>query len=357
MRLLLAILVLCISIDGFAQARAAVRSSGAKSKYPLHSTLHLTPTGRVGIQGDLGFVFGSSTLETLNSPGIGQTATDENEINSFITQIDLSYGVLPQLEIGLELGYASSTQKNVSYRDTAGNINVPLEPDAKSKGLYDPEVYATFRPIESDLVIDLGGSLRLGFMSSERGTPDNTDLDVLGRADSTADSNNAEGSYGLTLGARAGYRLTERLNLAGAIKGEYNFAGTTTAKSSLTGETNLNQDAYLETSLRGEAEYFLTPEFAIMPFINLVMTPKRKYNFMQGAVNSKLETAGFKTYSVGILGSYLLQSELALKAGYGYSSPESAKVQSSTNGAAFVDVSNSKDRESHSLIASIAYEF
>lgn len=351
MRLLVAILAVLISVEATAQAR---KKTTKRPAAPLHSTLYFTPHGKVGMQGELGFGFGSSTSESIN-PGI--TATDEYETSSIFTQVDVSYGILPRLEVGLEFGYATATQKNVAYRDSVGNAGVPLEPDAKVKGLYDPEVYATFRPIESDLTVELGGSLRLGFMSAERGSPENTDLDALDRAEKIGDSNVAEGSYGAALGARVGYQLFDQLTFVAALKGEYNFAGAATYKSSLAGDTNVEQDAYAEFSVRSDVEYSLTPEFIIAPFASLTLTPKQKMNFMQGAVNTNLESAGYKTYSVGIVGSYLLQSDLALKAGYAYTSSESSKTQSSTGGAAFVDESNLKDRESHSILAGVTLEF
>ena len=395
MRLLVAILVLLISVSGFAQNRKKTTKrpivktaakptprpapkpvpaeekfsdedlspksapvtglESGETKYPLHSTLHNTPEGRAQLLGTIGMSFGSSSVETLNTPG--GTSTDEYETKGIFSLIDLSYGVLSQLDVGLTFGYETSTQKNVSYKDTSGNIGVPLEPDAKTKGLYDPTVFASYRPIETDFVVDLGAALRLGFMGAERSTPEDTNLDPFQRGDKVSDSNFAKGSYGVELGARAGYHLSDRINLVAEVKGEYSFAGSQNYKSVLFGDVTMEQDADTEFSARADVEYFLTPRFIITPFGELAMNPKQKLNYRVGLQNTNSETAAFKTYSVGVMGSYLIQSDLALKAGYSYTSSESAKSQSSINGAPYTVDSNAKDRQKHSIIASVAYEF
>lgn len=354
MRIFIAILIVLVSVSAQAQARTKTGKSASAAKFPLHSTLYFVPESKVSIIGTAGVAFASSSIETF--PGGGVTATDEIETNAMITQLNASYGIMPQLALGIEFGYGTSTQKNTSYRDSAGTFGVALEADVKNKGLLDPEVYAAYRPIESDLVVDLVGSLRLGFLSSEIGTSgDSGDVDT--RDDLASDGNLASGSYGLALKTRAGYKLSERLNLIGELKGEYNFASTQTVKSPVIGDLQLEGDANTEFSGRADVEFFLTPQFIVTPFAALIMNPKAKSHTLSGGVTTNIETDAFKTYRVGLVGSYLIQSGLALKAGYAYSSFESAKLQTSTGGAAFVVSNNTKDREAHTLTANIAYEF
>lgn len=347
MRFFVSLAIIFVGTSAFA-ARKAETNRSTTSKHPINSVLYQVPHHKTEASGLLRILFGNSTIET---PVGVNTATDEYQTTKIENIYEADYGVLPNLSLGLNLGYASSNIKNSNYTNSGGVV-APLEPSVKDSGLTDPNILLNYRLMDSSFVVDLIGNLRMAFIGATRGVATDTNAD--GQGDVASNGNAASGSYAAKVGGRVGWELFTDLNLIGTLNVEYNFDGQVTYKDSI-GERVVDNDAYTSFAPRIEAEYFMTKEFALNPFLQVQFDPKKKSQSTQTGVNTNIEKQGAKTISLGINGSYLISNDLALKAGYSYLSIESAKTTSTTGGLPVVQ--NAKDLDAHVIFAQLMYEF
>lgn len=349
MRIFVTLLTILVGANCF----AAKKSTGSSSESrPLNSVLYHVPHKKTEASGSLGILFGNRTQETLGT--VLGTQTQEYQSTRFDNTYELNYGVLPNLSIGANIGYSSKTEKNTSYTDTAGTPNAPLAPTIKDSGITDPSLLLDYRLLDSDFVVDVSGLLRLGFIGAERGTAVDTNAD--GIQDTGTNGNAGSGSYGVSAGVRAGYAIMSDLNLIAGLRVNYNFDGQVTYKNP-TADYVVDTDSYMSFAPRFEAEYFITPEFSLNPFLSIDFNPKTKSRYTQVGVTTELDIEAAKTFTVGLMGNYLISSDLALQGGYSYLSIESAKTQASTAGGPFIAFTNAKDLDAHRLLARLNYEF
>lgn len=349
MKIFLAVLIVISSSIAFAQAKGKARVA-SKSDHPVHSILNFTPHGKFQVEGDLAVGFGAFTRETTGA----LIQFEEFETTTIINEYAFEYGVLPQLAIGMNIGYLSSAEKNTSYRDSLNSFGVPLQPDVTDKGITDPELTARFRILDGSLVADVNGALRLAFMDAERGSAfDSADGDS--QEELAKDGNSASGSYAATVGGAVGLQISDRLLALALLNVEYNFAGQVTLKqeSDIVADT----DAYTTFTPRIEAQYLLTPEFALHPYFEVEVGSKQKLDFLLLGSSIQVEQDAANVYTLGLQGDYLLIPELAIRAGYAWSTIDSAKVRQRTNNGPAIETTNAKDRDIHAINIGAIFQF